>query len=346
MEHVRRNRLCDALQRFRIDALEADVGRGGTAVARSASGHTARRLIATPGRDGRARNGIAEVLLEPAEERRQRVEDLSAEAETFRGHRDVLVFGVRARQVGQHEFARIIARRRREIVNFARILLLVVFDDLFGALPLFALRVVLIADTQVSEVSKSVNISGVAGHGIDVTGDDFVQVLELFVVDPERLTETERVLFAFFAHVDVLTDAVADLPRDRQVIGAFTRGTYDDVALVHRRHQLLGLFERDVLERRMDDDPRRVTLTELLLLALLFGPADAVFGRSVVIGILGWTPLAVLVHQIRRFGSRCYRETFHVDFGDAAVDGLPGAHPVFRIRYFRVRETFHGDETR
>lgn len=238
------------------------------------------------------------MLLKPAEERRESVEHLTTEAETLGSDRDKFVFGVISRQIGQHEFARELARRRSEVVDFTRILLLLFLYDLVGSLPLFTRCVVVIRNAQIPKVPKSINVFCVTGHRVDVASDDFIQIFKFFIVDPERLTETECILFAFLSHVDVLTYTITHFPSDRQMISTLAGRPNDDITLIHRSHQLLGFLERDVFERRVNDDSRRIALTELLLLALHFSTTQVLFGRRIVVGVFLRAPFAVFIHQI------------------------------------------------
>ncbi len=112
-QHVRRHGLSDAVQRLGVDGGQVDVGRrAGRSVGagRAARGATGGRRVAGPRRERRAGDWIAEVLLEPAEQRVEVVEDLAAEAVAIRRHRDELVLDVPARQVRQHELSRKLAR--------------------------------------------------------------------------------------------------------------------------------------------------------------------------------------------------------------------------------------------
>ena len=60
-------------------------------------------------------------------------------------------------------------------------------------------------------VSEVEDVAGVRGHGVDVSGDDLVEVLELLQTDPQGLAQAERVDLALLLHVNVLVDPVVDL---------------------------------------------------------------------------------------------------------------------------------------
>lgn len=86
----------------------------------------------------------------------------------------------------------------------------------------------------------------------------------------------------------MLVDAVGHLPRDGQMVRTLAGRPDDDVALVHVRHALLRLHERDVVEGRMDNDALDVGLPLLVLPQFLFGLHVRVVRLLVVVRIFWW----------------------------------------------------------
>ena len=56
------------------------------------------------------------------------------------------------------------------------------------------------------------------GHGIDVPGNDLVQILELFVANPKWLAQAEGIDLLLLKHIDMLVDSLSHLPSHRQMI--------------------------------------------------------------------------------------------------------------------------------
>ena len=79
------------------------------------------------------------------------------------------------------------------------------FQQILGNFAFSALCVLVILEIE--------QIPGIGTHGRDVSGDDFVQIFKLLILDPQGLAKTEGIDFLLFDYVDVLVDTLpGDFP--------------------------------------------------------------------------------------------------------------------------------------
>lgn len=83
-----------------------------------------------------------------------------------------------SRHVGQHELARKLFAGREEVVDLLWFPLHLPRYQLLAHFPVSTLRVR-------SEVFVVHDVSAVAGHGVDVTSDDFVKIFKLLRTNPQ-----------------------------------------------------------------------------------------------------------------------------------------------------------------
>lgn len=86
--------------------------------------------------------------------------------------------------------------------------------------------------------------------------------LRYLCVDPECVSQAEGVLLALLSYVNVLVDAISNLPSNSQVVLSLTAGPDDHISLVHGLHHLLCLLEVDVMERWVGYHPLDVGYRE------------------------------------------------------------------------------------
>lgn len=132
--------------------------------------------VAAHGRGGHRCPGhrFPEVLLEPLHEQVECVVVLFAEPEPVRGHGHELMPRLVARTVAQQEFTCELFARVEE-VGYPGVVSLLLLEQPFLGNLLVALCVLVVLEVE--------NVPGVAGHRVDVASNDFIQILELLVID-------------------------------------------------------------------------------------------------------------------------------------------------------------------
>lgn len=212
--------------------------------------------------------------------------------------------GACLRHIRQHELSGMRFGGRYEVRNSCR----------FGALgePQRLLDLLLLVDL-LAEVLVLDELARIRRHWLDVTGDDFVEVLELLLPDPQRLTEAEAVGLLLLEHVYVRAHTARHLPRHRQMIGSLAAGTYYDVTVVHIHHSFLGGLVVDVVEVYVVDNALDVSgsvgVLILLVILVLILQLFLVVEMIVVAHHIG----AVFVAQVRAAARKIDLEAFDVE---------------------------------